>query len=169
MPDDEMGEEAEAGATGERVDAGDSIAGSQPEVPPADAETDALAADDESGVDDEPAGDDEQGARPRSGQRETLAEVIETLERTGSIGTLILHFAERDVEFVLDGPSAMRAMTMLSKRRELGLADRLSPSSSPDSCWYVFDLKEPLAASWIPGARRPQRRTAVDPQAALPA
>lgn len=82
---------------------------------------------------------------------------------TGALGTLTLHYAERDVAMLLDGPSAMRLLTMLVRRREGLLGDRMSPTADPAAAWFVFDVAEPLAASWRPGVPQ-RRRAAVDPK-----
>ncbi len=109
---------------------------------------------------DEPIEHRVTATRPRADVLDPLVEAVRT---TGAFGRLVLHYPERDVTFTLDGETAMRVLTMLVRRRDGGLGDPMSPSASPAAAWFVFDLGEPLAASWTPGMPMPPRRTAVDP------
>lgn len=83
-------------------------------------------------------------------------------------GVLRVHFEARDVDFVLDGDAAMRFLQMYRERREGALGDFLDARvSRAQDAWIVLDVREPLAATWIPGLPREKARTAIDP--AVPA
>lgn len=85
------------------------------------------------------------------------------------IGTVVLHYAPRDVHVTLDGASAMRLLTAFRQRREGKFGDDLTPNSPAYSGWFVLDLEEPLAMSWMPADPRAMR-TAIDPavESAIP-
>jgi len=83
------------------------------------------------------------------------------------VGSLILHYEARDVQVVLDGNSALRVLTAFARRDDRGLSDPIDPfSSSAFSGWFVADLDQPLAISWIPGLAGQRRRTVIDPPVA---
>ena len=86
------------------------------------------------------------------------------------IGTLVLHFAARDVTVVVDGDAALRLLEIYRHRgdkRTVGqFADRFNPASSSAVCgWVVTDLAtdDLLAVSWIPGVPSKPPRVAIDP------
>lgn len=83
------------------------------------------------------------------------------------MGTLVLHYPQRDVTVVLDGDSGLRLLTMFWQRTEGGLADQLDPfRSSARDGWFVLDLDDVLAMTWVPGLATRPGRTAVDPATA---
>lgn len=83
------------------------------------------------------------------------------------VGSLVLHYEARDVQVVLDGDSALRVLTAFARRDDRGLSDPIDPStSSAFSGWFVADLDQPLAISWIPGLGGQRRRTVIDPPVA---
>lgn len=144
---DETAAEATASAEASGPEEAEARPAGGEEVEPADA-------------DDEPIEHRVTATRPRT---DVLDPLVEAVRATGAFGRLVLHYPERDVTFTVDGETAMRVLTMLVRRRDGGLGDPMSPSASPAAAWFVFDLGEPLAASWTPGMPMPPRRTAVDP------
>ena len=83
------------------------------------------------------------------------------------VGSLVLHYEARDVQVVLDGDSALRVLTAFARRDDRGLSDAIDPStSSAFSGWFVADLDQPPAISWIPGLGGQRRRTVIDPPVA---
>jgi hypothetical protein len=104
-----------------------------------------------------------QGLLARLGVTEDqLLAAIARLEPSRTFGQLIVHFAARDVTTMLDGATAMRVLQMFQRRREGALGDEIRRSSA-GNLWFVFDIDEPLAISWIPGLPGQHPRTAVDP------
>ncbi len=82
-------------------------------------------------------------------------------------GVVVLHYPSRDVRVPLDGHSALRLLTMFSRRQSQRFADLLDPDeSSATSAWLVLDVEEPLAMSWLPSSGQ-SARTAIDPPASL--
>jgi len=82
-------------------------------------------------------------------------------------GVVVLHYPSRDVRVPLDGDSALRLLTMFSRRQSQRFADLLDPDeSSATSAWLVLDVEEPLAMSWLPSSGQ-SARTAIDPPASL--
>jgi hypothetical protein len=79
------------------------------------------------------------------------------------VGQLTLHYPERDVDFVLDGDTAMRVLMMFENPTRRDLMDKLSRLSDASNCWLVADLRSPLAVTWLPGVPNPNRTT-VDPE-----
>jgi hypothetical protein len=84
------------------------------------------------------------------------------------LGTLTLHYPERDVTVLLDGDAALRVMAAHQRRRHAGYGDRLEPSvTSAHTAWVTLDPQEPLAMSWLPGLPHKPSRMAIDPPAEL--
>lgn len=79
-------------------------------------------------------------------------------------GTLVLHMKDRDVFTAMDGDAALRVMKMFELRDGRVLADAFSPFiSSAEAGWFVIDLEDVKAMSWVPGRRSAPPRTVVDP------
>jgi hypothetical protein len=90
-------------------------------------------------------------------------DVPQSLKNRIVLGTLYAHFAERDVQFILDGDAAMRLMAIFSNRGNRSMDDRLHPSTSDArNLWIALDHKVPLAMSWIPGVKEAPLTT-IDP------
>ncbi len=80
------------------------------------------------------------------------------------LGTITLHHPERDIVVLMDWGAARRLLKIYEQRRENGLADVLSLSTSrSQSGWVVCDLDEFVAVSWMPGLPKKPARTTIDP------
>lgn len=109
-------------------------------------------------TDDEAAGED---ADDPDGTRRIRATVE---DNRMTPGTLVLHLEARDVRMPMDGDAALRLLKMFQMRDGQVLADRLSPFiSSAEAGWFVLDLADVTAMSWIPGLSAAPPRTVVDP------
>lgn len=85
-----------------------------------------------------------------------------------TLGRLVVHYPDRDVDLFMDGATAERVLAVFSGRAPKSvLQDRLVPGESVMSnMWATFDIERPLAISWIPGLRsESSRRMTVDPPA----
>ena len=147
--------------TGQQPEDGDQ---GQPEPdpgqgPPPGAGPSAAAADDAA---------DEGELAEAAGGDDGIRDVWETMESNKArSGTLVLHLHSRDVHTVMDGDAALRLLKMFHVRNGQVLTDRFSPfSSSAADGWFVIDLEEVTAMSWIPGDPSKLPRTVVDPLSA---
>lgn len=91
--------------------------------------------------------------------------VTASVSNMGLLGTLVLHYASRDVTVVVDGDAAMRIMKAAETNSARGLADVIDPKRSPASTgWVVLAPTQPLALSWFPGLPdREHAKAAFDP------
>ena len=112
---------------------------------------------------DDPTDEDPQAEA--AGGDDGIRDVWETMEgNKATLGTLVLHLHSRDVHTVMDGDAALRLMKKFHVRDGQVLTDRFSPfSSSAADGWFVIDLEDVTAMSWIPGEPSKPRRTVVDP------
>ena len=125
------------------------------------------AEDQPGGLDDEPddAFDDDPLAAAVAKSRLTLSAI-----NAARLGTLVLHFAARDVTVLIDGDAAMRLLEIYRQRGQSSAveqyAEGLDPANSSASVgWVVTDpaSDDLLAVSWIPGLPSKPPRVAVDP------
>ena len=81
-----------------------------------------------------------------------------------TVSTLTLHFPSRDVNFEMDGTSALRILEMFRLGTTTGRDDPVSArvKGAAASLWFAFDFSQPLAMSWAPAGAVPQR-IAMDP------
>ena len=78
------------------------------------------------------------------------------------MGILTAHFPERDVDLVLDGPSALRLLAIYA--HGIGRGDRIDPLISPSwAMWVAVDLERAMALSWWPRLPKAKTRVAIDP------
>lgn len=81
------------------------------------------------------------------------------------IGSLTLHFRDRDVVAMMDGYAALRMLTSI-ERNEEGWGDPLNPAlSDAGNLWIAIRTERLLGASWVPG-RPSTGGIAIDPEAA---
>lgn len=81
-----------------------------------------------------------------------------------TLGTLTLHLEGRDINVSMDGDAALRLLKMFELRDGQALVDHLNPFRFHAAAgWFVLDLDEVKAMSWIPGSVLEPRRTTVDP------
>lgn len=79
-------------------------------------------------------------------------------------GRVVVHFPERDVEFVLDGDAALRLMAIHARRDRPWMDDRLRPESSKAAnLWISLDVQRALAMTWIPTLKE-RSLTTIDPE-----
>ncbi len=81
-------------------------------------------------------------------------------------GTLTVHYASRDVDYPMDGDTAMRLLAMLAGTgRDL---DRVDPSTSDARHgWVMIDRTDVVGAQWNDTTSFVPRRVTVDPTGAL--
>lgn len=123
------------------------------------------------GLDDAADGDDaDESDEPDDGGHDPVSPVRGLAPRTRQgwrnaavMGRLIVHFPIRDVRFVCDGHTAMRAMRVFQTRAEGGDAHLDPDSSSALDAWFVLHSSEPLAMSWEPRLPEPRLAAAFDP------
>jgi hypothetical protein len=76
-------------------------------------------------------------------------------------GTLTVHYKSRDVDFPLDGASAMRLLAVLAGTdNDVDLIDQ---DSDARRGWAMIDRAEVLGAQWAPQASVVPRRATIDP------
>ena len=143
----------EENETGNEPVEGESGPGSQAPQNP-----DAVAEEPAADEDGEPSGE----ARPHPSLR---AEHVGGPAHVGGVvlGHLVLHCPSRDIVLPMDGASAMRIMTIYALRGRVSLGDHIGPGSSPEDAWFVLDVEEAVAMSWLPGLPSRRPRTAIDP------
>ena len=118
-------------------------------------------------AEDQPGGlDDDPLAAAVAKSRLTLSAI-----NAARLGTLVLHFAARDVTVLIDGDAAMRLLEIYRQRGQSSAveqyAEGLDPANSSASVgWVVTDpaSDDLLAVSWIPGLPSKPPRVAVDPE-----
>lgn len=85
-----------------------------------------------------------------------------------TIGHLLVHYPERDVEIFLDGATAQRVLAVFSGRLpKSAVQDQIVLGQSDmTTVWSTFDVERPLGITWLPGLpTRVGRRMTVDPPA----
>ena len=161
-----MAEEPDTTPEGEAGDGTDDRPAPSHDLPEQDDQHDD-ADDHPDGLDDEPddAFDDDPLAAAVASSRLTLSAV-----NAARLGTLVLHFAARDVTVLVDGDAALRLLEIYRQRGQRSAveqyAEGLDPvNSSAEVGWVVTDpaSDDLLAVSWIPGLPSKPPRVAVDP------
>lgn len=109
-------------------------------------------------------------ATARTTRREVTAEHLEQLpvdvRNKFTWGTLTVHYASRDVDYPMDGDTAMRLLAMLAgTSRDL---DMVNPSTSDSRHgWVMIDRTDVVGAQWNDTTSFVPRRVTVDPPGAL--
>jgi hypothetical protein len=93
--------------------------------------------------------------------RELLAELPPEARNPFIPGTLTVHYVTRDVDFPMDGESAMRMLAVLAATSND--VDDIDRTSDAQRTWLMIDRKDVIGAQWTPGYATVPRRATLDP------
>lgn len=93
--------------------------------------------------------------------RKLLAEMPPEKRNKLVPGTLTVHYASRDVQFPMDGESAMRMLAVLAGTSND--MDEIDRTSDALRLWMMIDRHDVLGAQWTPGDATVPRRATMDP------